>query len=327
MFIVDKVKRKIRNEIIHYSRSKRFYPYIYKSYWHKKITYKDNRIQKSSFYFTAQPNPGAGIGHQMANWIAGYWWAKQFGLNFAHLPFSTSQWDDFLGFGEKENKVSDLVKEGYKKIRIPLFNEFNQREVNRIKNIINSYSGKKVIFICEQDQGYKDQYGVIKDIQEKFYGAIARRNDQIIYYKENFNIAIHVRRGDIMNDPENPNLQMRYISNNYFKNVLEQVLTKLETNKPIHIYVFSQGKPEDFPEFQHYKNLHWCFNMDAQESFLHMVYADCLITSKSSFSYKPALLNKGIKVCPKEFWHSYPKCKDWILMENEGKTLIKISDE
>lgn len=55
--------------------------------------------------------------------------------------------------------------------------------------------------------------------------------------------------------------------------------------------------------------------MNSQDSFLHMVYADCLITSKSSFSYKPALLNKGIKVCPKDFWHGYPNTKDWLLID------------
>ena len=58
--------------------------------------------------------------------------------------------------------------------------------------------------------------------------------------------------------------------------------------------------------------------MNAQESFLHFAYADLLITSKSSFSYKPALLNNGIKVCPKNFWHGYPTSKDWILVENDG---------
>ena len=78
------------------------------------------------------------------------------------------------------------------------------------------------------------------------------------------------------------------------------------------------GIPEGYLEFAKYKNLHWCMDMGAQESFLHMAYADLLITSKSSFSYKPALLNKGIKVCPSSFWHGYPDMEDWILCENDG---------
>jgi hypothetical protein len=46
--------------------------------------------------------------------------------------------------------------------------------------------------------------------------------------------------------------------------------------------------------------------------------ADLLITSKSSFSYKPALLSKGLKVCPKDFWHGYPDTSDWILVDEKG---------
>jgi len=43
-----------------------------------------------------------------------------------------------------------------------------------------------------------------------------------------------------------------------------------------------------------------------------------LITSKSSFSYKAALLNNGLKICPKNFWHGYPSTNDFILVEEDG---------
>ena len=129
-----------------------------------------------------------------------------------------------------------------------------------------------------------------------------------------------MRRGDITigQKNKNPNLLMRWQDSNYFTNLLDNVLAKLQTNKPIAIYLFSQGIKEDFSDFNRFDHLHFCLDMDAQNSFLHLVYADLLITSKSSFSYKPALLNKGIKVCPKDFWHGYPDKDDWILCENDG---------
>ena len=59
--------------------------------------------------------------------------------------------------------------------------------------------------------------------------------------------------------------------------------------------------------------------MDEYMSFAHLVYADLLITSKSSFSYKPALMNTGIKVSPGNFWHGYPQNDPkWILCANDG---------
>lgn len=319
----DKIKGRIWINLVRRMRHSKAYPYIYRSYWHF-LFHKSNKGTNTTCYYSARPNPGAGIGHQMANWIAGYWFAKQFGLKFAHIPFSTKKWDDFLGFGNGEPLVSTLKKQGYKIRRLPLFNEKNTNEIQQNRLIIQSYAGRKVVFVAEQDQFYKDLYGVMEDIQRKFYSAQARKNDQLTYSDKNFNIAIHVRRGDIMDDPNNPNLTMRYLSNNYFEKILKQVTENIRTEKPVHIYFFSQGKPEDYPEFSRYPNLHWCLDMGAQDSFLHFVYADLLITSKSSFSYKPALLNKGIKVCPRNFWHGYPNSKDWILCENDGRFDTKL---
>lgn len=58
--------------------------------------------------------------------------------------------------------------------------------------------------------------------------------------------------------------------------------------------------------------------MDEQATFLHMVKADLLITSRSSFSYKPALLSSGIKICPPKFWHGYPDAPEWIVCAEDG---------
>ena len=325
-YTISKIQHKLWSKVVKYSRNTAIYPYIYRSYWHYLFHNKATK-GNTTCYYSARPNPGAGIGHQMANWIAGYWFARQLNLKFAHIPFSTKQWDDFLGFGYGETQATDLKKQGYKIRKLPLFNEKNDKEVRLNKLIIQSYAGEHVVFVAEQDQFYRNQFGVMADIQKKFYNAPARQNDRLIYSPDNFNIAIHVRRGDIMADPTNPNLAMRYLSNDYFEKVLRQVVENIKTEKPLHIYFFSQGKPEDYPEFANYPNLHWCLDMDAQSSFLHFVYADLLITSKSSFSYKPALLNKGIKVCPKNFWHGYPNSNEWILVENDGSFDITLLND
>ena len=319
MILVGKFKRKYRAKLVSYFKCKSYYPKLYKSYWNYR--FNKNVVSSSSFnYYSAIPNPGAGIGHQMANWIAGYWFAQQFGLQFAHIPFSNAKWDFFLGFGEGEKETANLLTNEYKKVRLPLFDEYNEAEVFLNKKIIASYSSQKVVFVAEQDQGYRDQYGVIESIQEKFHNAAARQKDTVIFDSNNLNIAIHVRRGDIVigQENQNANLLMRWQGNDYFVKVLKNVLNSLETNKPIAIYLFSQGVESDFIEFTEFKNLHFCLDMNAQDSFLHMVFADLLISSKSSFSYKPALLSKGVKVCPEDFWHGYPDSKDWMLVDSDG---------
>ena len=317
--LYGKIKLRFRAKLVSYFSSKLYYPKLYKSYWHYRFNHNSSIPNPLNFY-SAIPNRGAGIGHQMANWIAGYWFAQQFGLQFAYSPFSKANWESFLGFGVGEQKVDDLLACGYKKVRLPLFNEFNKVDVELQQKIITSYSNKKVVFAAEQDQFYRDQFGVIDAMQKKFHNTAARKKDALQFDSNHFNIAIHVRRGDIVigQENQNSNLLMRWQGNDYFVKVLENVLNDLETTKPIAIYLFSQGAANDFPEFSQFKNLHFCLDMNAQDSFLHMVFADLLITSKSSFSYKPALLNRNIKVCPKEFWHGYPIAKDWIMANEDG---------
>ena len=322
--LIEKVIRKIRNTWVTKLRNTRLYKYCYPSYWHSLLVRKKGLANKDNLYFAARPNPGAGIGHQIANWIAGYWFAKVFGLHFAHIPFCSDRWEEFLGFYQDERLMIDLKHNGYKIVRLQKFDEDNQKERERIETIIASYAGQKVVFLAEQDQFYRDQFGVMDEIQKKFYSASARSKDRLIFNNDSYNIALHVRRGDIMEDTNKSksNIEMRYQGNKYFFQALKTAIEYLKDKENVQIYLFSQGKVKDFPEFAGIDNLHFCLDMNAKDSFLHMVYADALITSKSSFSYKPALLNRGIKFCPSNFWHGYPKTKDWILLDEKGN-LVK----
>lgn len=319
---ISKAQNRIWAELVRHTRDTTFYLYIYRSYWHYLLSSKKEYKPTPEMYFAARPNPGAGIGHQMANWIAGYWWSKQLGLKFAHMSFSTQKWDDFLGFGQDEISVKQLQKQGYKLRRLPHFSENDKASIDFVKRIMASYQGRKIIFWPPQDHGYKNQYEVMEDIQRKFRNAPARKKDNIQYNKDKFNIAIHVRRtvviGNKVIEETEEVKALRWLSNDYYEKVLRQVLENIKVNKPIAIWIFSTGKPEEFSEFSQYGEVHFCSNMDEYQSFAHLIFADLLITSKSSFSYKPALMNKGIKVCPKNFWHGYPNTKDWILCENDG---------
>ena len=298
---------------------------LYKSYWHSRIftppVASDQPVQN---YFTAMPNAGAGIGHQLANWIAGYWFAKQFELRFSHSPFSSRQWEDFLGFGINEETVPSLIQKGYKTVRLPLFRETDKNEVAAVRKIIQSYNNKKVVFIAEQDQYYKAQYEIADILKTKFYHAPARKHHQLIFDPANLNIAIHIRRGDIVvADNKNFDKSLRFQENDYFVNVLCNTINNIKADKPVAIYLFSQGVPGDFSVFRQFENITFCLEMSALDSFNHMIYADVLITSKSSFSYKAGLLNKGLKICPGNFWHGYPSTPDYILAEENGMPDVK----
>jgi hypothetical protein len=326
----QKFKRKIRAKFIASVKNTWFQFRAYPSYWHS-VLYRTNlntSVRPTHFLYI-EPNPGAGIGHQLSNWNSALYFAGHFGLNFAHSPFSTPSWERFLGFGVGVVTAKQLITDGYEKVQLPKFDSADSRQLRMIKAIIDSYSKQNVLFRLELDQGFLPQFPTAGILREKFFNAPSRANDKLIYSSADFNIAVHIRRGDIVTMKSNnrSEWELRWMDDSYYLNVLKEVLPIVEKLKKTKVYIFSQGKMEDYPELRQFDNFVFCLDMNAINSFLHMVNADLLISSKSSFSYKPALISEKIKIVPKTFWHQYPPTADFILTDNEGyfdkKQLIK----
>ena len=128
------------------------YYFLYKSYWHSILNSKisnQKKIQKN--YMSINVDPGARIGHQMANYNAGIWHSKKFNLIHAHTPFPNKKWEKLLGFSASSVSSKKLLNIGYKKVSLPIFNEKKNIEISKIKEIIHSYGNQKVIFFPHQN--------------------------------------------------------------------------------------------------------------------------------------------------------------------------------
>lgn len=330
---MDKVYRKLHYTFWHKLHPGKWSLWLFSAY--RRYKFFPNGRGKAeekcydNVYLTQEPNRGAGIGHQMGNWNSGYWYAQRFGVKYAYSPFSKAAWDAFLGFGEGEITARELLRQGYKKRKLPYFDEKSEKDMELIQGIIDAHRGEKVVFFLELDQFYEKQYEVKEHISKKFHEAAARKQDKLIYDDKCLNIAVHIRRGDIVigQTTKEPGLTKRWLTTEYSANILRALTSVIDEKQPYRIYLFSQGTEADFPELQGIKNLIFCLDMPAKESFLHMVKADILITSKSSFSYKPALLSKGIKICPKHFWHGYPQDKKWIIIDEEQENVYEFVEQ
>lgn len=328
---LDKIYRKINHIFWHKLHPGKWSLWLFPAYWRYRLMSNKqernkNELDFAMVYLTQEPNKGAGIGHQMGNWNAGYWFAQRFGVKYAYSPFSNPSWDDFLGFGEEEISAKELLKKGYKKRKLPYFNEKSEKDMALIQGIIDAYRGQKIVFFLGLDQFYGAQYGAMEHIKQKFHHAQARKQEKLIYQDNCLNIAVHIRRGDIVigQTTQEPELTKRWLTTEYSANILKALISVIPQEKPYRIYLFSQGTEADFPELQGIENLVYCLDMPAKESFLHMVKADILITSKSSFSYKPALLSEGIKICPKHFWHEYPQDEKWIVIDEQQENMYEL---
>lgn len=200
---------------------------LYKSYWHSKIS--PNGIENGTKqYLTLLPNEGAGIGHQMSNWMTGYYFARKFQLDFLHIPFLDDQWEELLNFGENEAQMETLSDLNYKIINLP---KFNSKSIKLIRKIIASYKGKKIIFLLERDQFCINIAQTSPVIKNKFYSKNKEvTNDDT---KENYiNIGLHIRRGDIVkNHLQDANLGKRWLDNHYYYQLLTKYLADHPTEK------------------------------------------------------------------------------------------------
>lgn len=327
-----KVYRKIRDFLFLKLKLEKYIIRLYPSYIHAKQYMKKQEKKEGIVYYTQIPHDGAGIGHKISNTNSGIFYAKMLNVEYVYPGLDDQKWDDFLGFGEGIIKLSELKKKGYKIVRIPFFDEKINLPI--IEKIVESYRGEKVILLADVDQFYQRQYDVIPYIKDKFEHASSRKNDSLIYNPDHINIAVHIRRGDIVvgQTTGEATLTKRWLTTEYFENIVKDLsdayngednrfsnvpkLLDSKKGKAVDFYLFSQGDPSEYKAFEKYGNIHYCFDMPAMESFLHMVRSDILVTSKSSFSYKPALLADGVRICPKHFWHGYPDDEKWIVVDD-----------
>jgi len=148
-----------------------------------------------------------------------------------------------------------------------------------------------------------------KEVLEKLrtcYNSNPKPNIENIYKPNTYNIALHIRRGDVAQTNRHSS---RFTHNVEYINIVGSLT--LPENSVIH--VFSEGSIDDFQDIKTaFPDTIFHLNTNIQETFHCMVKADMLIISKSSFCYCAALLNenKVIGTLIKSWWHK--PLKSWL---------------
>jgi hypothetical protein len=127
-----------------------------------------------------------------------------------------------------------------------------------------------------------------------------------IYNLDKFNVAIHIRRGDV-SEQRYPN---RFISNQTYINLL----SAYEFPENTQLHIFSEGVSTDFQSIiDRFPDIKLHLSINIENTFHSLVKADLLILSKSSFSYCAALLNNNIinATLIEKWWHK--PLKSWKL--------------
>jgi FkbM family methyltransferase len=141
-----------------------------------------------------------------------------------------------------------------------------------------------------------------KKIKYIFY-----KNKTTPFTEKCLHVSVHIRRPNYRDD----RIDGSDTPDSFYLRAMNTIRSRY-VNSKIKFHIYSQGDEKNFINFIS-EDTEFHLNEDVKTTFLGLVYADILITSRSSFSYLAALLSKGT-VFYQTFWH--PPLDHWIKQES-----------
>jgi hypothetical protein len=143
----------------------------------------------------------------------------------------------------------------------------------------------------------------LKNIKLNFW-----KNKERNHFKnDRLNVAVHIRTNnkvDIQLDG------FRVTPLQYYFNIINNIREKYRNSKKLPLFhIYSQYKFHDYKLYNN-NDIYYHLNENMFDSFIGMVAADILVTSKSSYSYIAAILSDG-EIYYNPFWH--PPKNSWIV--------------
>jgi hypothetical protein len=121
--------------------------------------------------------------------------------------------------------------------------------------------------------------------------------------KDYIDIKIHIRRADVNGIKH----MDRWLSDDYFINVIEKLKEKYQSHYKITIY--TQRDSFNSARFENYDIIYDDETLD-NEVWSSLIDSDVLVISKSAYSYSAGVLCDGLVIYPEEGMF-HPKLKDW----------------
>jgi hypothetical protein len=158
-----------------------------------------------------------------------------------------------------------------------------------------------------------ETYGLVESKRDEIFKSESFLKLKEIFYKgkqtpfshDFINISVHIRRPNSRDD----RIYGTDTPNSYYLDIINTIRNN-KYNKPLKIHIYSQGDIRNFSEFISDDTI---FHLDEsiQDTFLGLVYADILVTSRSSFSYTAGLLTKANTVYF-QYWRHHPPLSWWV---------------
>ena len=291
--LYKRFNRRARALAVWLMRKAGIHPLMYRSFWFYLFNHNSSGHCAAN-YITSRPNPLADIGHQVNNWMAGHFYAGYFNLRYAYTRFPDQEWDAFLGLGEGDPSVRQLVsKEHFRRVRLPWFHTSRKLQVDIVKRIIASYGDRKVVFELENDQPCEQCHRAEKLLRERYHAAFHRASDSLLFDKTKYNVVIYLPRpgkqggNKNMRDPLHKNIRQQ---NDYLNQLLPDILKQIPAGREYRLYLFARGKESDYRGAFENVDVRYCLHTYERKTLLHLVHADVV------YSPGNALVNVALMI-------------------------------
>lgn len=218
--------------------------------------------------------------------------AENSGKKYIHTPVKTME-HNYDNDPEFLNNIENLMnlKNNYACIKDP----------TRVKNcqILNNI---KIIQHFESAINFYLNSDSLKNIKNVFW----KNKNRNFFNNDKINVAVHIRRPNI----HDSRVDGTDTNTEYYFNVINIIKEKyINSDKSLLFHIYSQNDISDYDGFDK-TDIQFHLNENLFDSFIGMVAADVLVTSKSSLSYAAAILSDG-EIYYNPFWH--PPGENWIV--------------
>lgn len=301
-----------------------------KVYVSKHMHCMDNRY--ISFSYTNE-----GVGSVMGRYVAAMILSRLLKLKFLHRPIldmrdSKLDWEEFLGFGNRELKFNHIAdNRSLKVISLPemiRIGRFDLKVINRIVNHL--HKNEDAIFMTSSYTSLSMR--AFPTCSKSVYNTLKYKywqNKRTNPFKSNFaqgkvKVACCIRRDELVRLKSTNHWQarLRWIDNTWYSNILNRLIVVFGDDIDIHVY--SDGhKPEEFKGIIElpYLTLHLKEDEPLQPfyAFHSFISADIFVSAISAFANQASLLSDNIIIYPQFVgWRNRIKPANWLEADKTG---------
>lgn len=239
-------------------------------------------------YFTVEER-NDGFGAQFQTMICSILIGEKYNNQYIHTPIKSMEhnYDNDHEFISKVENCMNLINYNKNPSNI------NNVQIFSVGYIINTFESNINTYL-------NPNYQPLKNIKKCFW----ENKNKKFFNNNKINVSVHIRRpnsNDNRIDGTNTHL-------NYYFNIINNIKQKYH-DKDLLFHIYSQNHINDYNDFDK-TNIVFHLNENLFDTFIGLVAAEILVTSRSSFSYSAAILSDA-ETYYQPFWH--PPGEKWIV--------------